>query len=314
MGRLKIYFFVLCFSFVFSTCAKPTARKNQIDRQKHHHTYHYSVHLFSVANLPSEISESSGLVLTSENSLWTHNDSRGKPDIFNLDSLGILKRKITLTNENNIDWEEITKDISGNVYVGDFGNNECKRRQLMIYKIQNPDFIKSDSISAQDIIFTYPDQIDFPPKNHAMNFDAEAMIEFKQSIYVFSKNRSEPYSGYTKLYCLPALPGRYVAQLVDSFYTGHSSVKECSITGAAINKSHSTLVLISHEKIWVFTDFKGDHFFSGNVVELSFYGKNLSMEGVCFKSNNEIYLTEERSAPGSGKLFYLDLTEVLKLE
>jgi hypothetical protein len=254
------------------------------------------------------------LILTSPNSLWTHNDSRGKPDIFNIDSLGTLQRKITLSNENNIDWEEITKDISGNVYIGDFGNNECKRRQVMIYKIPNPDLVKSDTVSAQDIIFTYPDQFDFPPKNKHLNFDAEAMIEFKQSIYIFSKNRSDPYSGYSKLYRVPALPGRYVAQLVDSFYTGHAGIKENSITGAAINNSHTTLVLISHEKIWVFTGFTGENFFNGNVTELSFFGQGFSMEGVCFKSENELYLTEERSAPGSGKLFYLDLKEILELK
>ena len=296
------------------SCNKASIRENRIDREKHHHTYHYTVHLSSQGNLPSAISESSGLISTSPNSLWTHNDSRGNPEIFNIDSLGALKRKITLGNENNIDWEEITKDIGGNVYIGDFGNNECKRRQEMIYKIPNPDLVTTDTIAAQDIIFTYPDQFDFPPENKKMNFDAEAMIEFKQSIYIFSKNRSDPYSGYSKLYRVPALPGRYIAQLVDSFYTGHNSVKENSITGAAINNSHTTLVLISHEKIWVFTGFTGDHFFSGNVRELSFYGKNLSMEGVCFKSENELYLTEERSAPESGKLFYLNLSAILELK
>jgi hypothetical protein len=313
MGRLKRLIFIFCIPLIAATCSKPTVRKNKIDKEKHHHTYRYTVHLFPVADLPPEISESSGLIMTGTNSFWTHNDSRGKPDLFNIDSLGILKRKITLSNENNIDWEEITRDISGNVYLGDFGNNECKRRQEMIYKIPNPDHVKSDTLSAQDIIFTYPDQFDFPPENSNMNFDAEAMIEFKQSVYIFSKNRSEPYSGYSKLYRVPALPGRYVAQLVDSFYTGHAGIKENSITGAAINNSHTTLVLISHEKIWVFSNFTGDHFFEGNVTELSFYGKNLSMEGVCFKSENELYLTEERSAPGSGKIFYLNLKEILEL-
>jgi hypothetical protein len=38
-------------------------------------------------------------------------------------------------NAENIDWEEITKDKEGNLYIGDFGNNENKREDLCIYKI-----------------------------------------------------------------------------------------------------------------------------------------------------------------------------------
>jgi hypothetical protein len=305
---------VFCAVFIFSGCTKRSASKNKIDQVKHKHSVSFVVHLFPIAKLPDVISESSGLVLTNPNSLWTHNDSRGKPEIFNLDSSGIYRRKITLRNEPNVDWEEITKDADGNVFVGDFGNNECKRRGLMIYKFTNPDLIQTDSLSAQDIFFSYPDQHDFPPAADEMNFDAEAMMVLNQSIYIFSKNRSTPYSGYTKLYKVPAVPGNYIAQLADSFYTGHNSVKECSITGAAINNSHTILVLTSHEKIWVFTNFTDDKFFDGNIKELSFFGKDLSVEGVCFKSEKEIYLTEERSAPGEGKLFYLDLSEILELK
>jgi sugar lactone lactonase YvrE len=35
----------------------------------------------------------------------------------------------------NIDWEDITKDKDGNLYVGDFGNNDNERKDLCIYKI-----------------------------------------------------------------------------------------------------------------------------------------------------------------------------------
>jgi hypothetical protein len=35
---------------------------------------------------------------------------------------------------NNIDWED-TKDKNGNLYVGDFGNNDNERKDLCIYKI-----------------------------------------------------------------------------------------------------------------------------------------------------------------------------------
>ncbi len=318
--NLQKIILVFCVLFGFSGCGNHAEQKinsvskNLIEEIKHKHSVSYIVHLFPIADLPSEISESSGLVMSSPNSLWTHNDSRGEPKIFNLDTLGNLRRAITFTNEPNIDWEEITKDEKGNFYVGDFGNNDCKRHGLRINKFSNPDLDKTDSIAAQDIDFSYPDQLDFPPSIEKMNFDAEAMVAFNNVIYLFSKNRTDPYTGYSKLYELPAIPGNHVAQLVDSLYTGKGPVKECSITGAAINDSHTILVLISHEKIWVFTHFVGNKFLDGNMTELSFSEKGLSMEGVCFKSENELYLTEERSEPGSGKLFYLDLSGILKLQ
>jgi sugar lactone lactonase YvrE len=31
-------------------------------------------------------------------------------------------------NAENNDWEDITKDIHGNIYVGDFGNNDNDSR------------------------------------------------------------------------------------------------------------------------------------------------------------------------------------------
>jgi hypothetical protein len=32
----------------------------------------------------------------------------------------------------NIDWEDITKDKDGNLYVGDFGNNDNERKFMYL--------------------------------------------------------------------------------------------------------------------------------------------------------------------------------------
>lgn len=311
---MKNYFFALfCGLILCTSCVKKKMPRNKVDVIVHHHSQKFVVHLITLGSLPDAVGESSGLEMMQANSLWTHNDSRGTPDIFNVDSLGKFKRKITLRNEPNVDWEEITSDGKGSVFIGDFGNNECKRRECMIYKIPDPDKITSDSVDGKDIIFTYPDQTVFPPEDANLNFDVEAMVHSGNALYLFSKNRSIPYTGYSKLYKLPDQPGNYVAQLLDSVYTGAGEIKNFSITGAALNADHSLLVLISHERMWIFSHFKGDDFFGGDVKEVSFFGKGLSMEGVCFRSENEIYLTEERSGPNTGKLFCIDLSELLAL-
>src|SRR5687767_3235735 len=116
-----------------------------------------------IAPLPDTNKESSGLERTGVNCFWSHNDSGGEPELYNFDSTGTLLRILRITNATNVDWEEITTDTAGNMYIGDFGNNNCDRANLVIYKISNPDSIPGNSATAEAIRFTYPDQYAFPP-------------------------------------------------------------------------------------------------------------------------------------------------------
>ena len=262
------------------------------------------------ATLPTIINESSGLETSKANSLWTHNDSGGQPDLYNIDTNGVLLKTLHVSNATNVDWEEVAYDTAGNFFACDFGNNNNDRQDLVIYKIVNPDLISGNSVAAQLIHFTYPDQHGFPPPQSQRNFDMEAMIVMKDSLYLFSKNRTNPYSGYSKEYRLPTVPGTYVATLVDSFYTGSGQLDDYSFTAADITNSHDSLVIISHFRLWLFTNFTGTNFFSGNVQEFIFSSAT-KKEGVCFKSANELYLTDEYNGNGTGKLYYLKFPIVI---
>jgi hypothetical protein len=263
------------------------------------------------ASLPSGINESSGLETTRPNSLWTHNDSGGQPELYNIDTNGVLVKTLHVTNATNTDWEEVANDTSGNMFIGNFGNNNNDRQDLVIYKIQNPDLVSGNSVAAQQIHFSYPDQFAFPPSNDKKNFDMESMIAMNDSLYLFSKNRTTPYTGYSKLYRLPAVPGTYVAQLVDSFYTGNGAQDDFSLTGADITNSHDTLVLISHFRLWVFTGFTGTDFFNGAVQQFIFSGISSKKEGICFKSATDLLLTDEETVNGTRKLYEINLSGVL---
>jgi hypothetical protein len=59
--------------------------------------------------------------------LWVIEDSNANK-IYGLNPKGKLEKSITIQNAENIDWEEITKDKEGNLYIGDFGNNENKEK------------------------------------------------------------------------------------------------------------------------------------------------------------------------------------------
>jgi hypothetical protein len=263
------------------------------------------------AVLPAIVDESSGLETNSRNKIWTHNDSGGNSELYETDSTGNLIRTLQITNAINDDWEDLAQDSSGNYYIGNFGNNNNDRQDLKIYKIPNPDSISGNTVNADVINFIYPDQNAFPPPNAERNFDAEAFIAMNNSLYIFTKNHTNPFNGYTKLYKLPDGAGTYVAQLLDSFYAGPGPYPLSSVTAAEISPDHSHLFLLGYTQCWLFSNFSGEDFFSGTVQNLTFNGAVTQKEGACFISNTELYLSDELNMTVGGNLYYLDLQAVI---
>lgn len=250
-----------------------------------------SMPLTAIAPMPAILEESSGLIRTGPNKLWSHNDSGGEAKLYCFDTTGAVVRTLTISNASNVDWEEVTRDDSGNVYIGDFGNNSNNRTNLRIYKVGDPDQVVGDSTVAEIIDFSYPDQAAFPPPDSLLKFDMEAMVAYGDSLYLFSKNRTSPYDGYTRRYRLPQAPGTYVATLVDSFYAGPGPQTSDWICGAALSPDKEHLLLVSYPKAWLFSCFEGADFFGGAVVELSY--NFTQKEAVAWRDNHVAYLTDE---------------------
>jgi hypothetical protein len=258
-----------------------------------------TVHPILVTPLPDTLSESSGIEVNSLNSIWTHNDSGDLPHIFKIDTLGNLLRILNISDVTATDIEGMAQDDKGNYYLGDFGNNFNNRQDLKIYKIPNPDSISGDSVLPGLIYFNFPDQLSFPPAAADMNFDCEAMFHFKDSLYLFSKNRG--ISTYCKMYRLPDQPGTYPAQLIDSFNTVRW------ITAADISPSGKSMVLLSYDQLWLFTKFTDTDFFGGNSLKLAMVTSQ--KEAIVFYNNTEVYITDERFFGIGGNLYSLDLKQ-----
>lgn len=266
-----------------------------------------TISLVVKAGLPTVLDESSGLAVSDRNHIWSHNDSGGNPELYEFDSAGSLLRTLHIQNAFNRDWEELTRDTAGNIYIGDFGNNNNARTNLVIYKIANPDTVVATSVIPQNISFTYPDQHAFPPADSLLDFDMEAMFWYRGSIYLFSKNRTSPYDGYTKMYTLPDSAGTYTATLVDSFYTGAGPLYLSWVTAADISPDGKHVALLVGNGFFVFSDFTGDNFFGGTNQKFTF--ANITQrEAIAFISNDELYLSEEGT---TGKLYYTTLRELL---
>tara|TARA_R110000744_G_scaffold113644_1_gene212807 strand:- start:319 stop:1500 length:1182 start_codon:yes stop_codon:yes gene_type:complete len=159
--------------------------------------------------LPDEVFETSGLIYFNE-SLITHNDSGNEPILYELDTLDLsIKRRITISNIDNIDWEAITQDEEF-IYIGDFGNNLGTRIDLAIHRVSKEDLISFDAVEATTINFSYEDQVDFT-NNGNSDWDAEAFFIINNQFVVLTKQWK---SFGSVAYTLPISPGVHIANRV----------------------------------------------------------------------------------------------------
>jgi len=159
--------------------------------------------------LPDEVFETSGLIFFNE-SLITHNDSGNEPILYELDTLNqSIKRRITISNVDNIDWEAITQDEEY-IYIGDFGNNLGTRVDLAIHRISKEDFISFDAVEATSINFSYEDQEDFT-NNGNSDWDAEAFFILNNQFVILTK-QWKSFGSFA--YTLPITPGIHAANRV----------------------------------------------------------------------------------------------------
>lgn len=239
------------------------------------------------SKLSDSIIENSGLVAFN-NLLWTHNDNHDTT-LYGLNSYGKILTQIKLNKVKNTDWEEITQD-STHLYLGDFGNNyQGNRTDLHILRIEKNSFLNNIPV-IDTISFSYSNQSDFGiQKINTTDFDCEAFIVTKDSIYLFSKQWK---AKKTAVYSLPKTPGNHIAQLRETL-----TVKGL-ITGATLISSINKIVLCGYSKklkpfIYLLYDYKNNHFSTGNKRKIKLALPFHQVEGITTQDGKLFYLTNE---------------------
>ncbi len=257
-----------------------------------------------IADLPKTLNEASGIETNHHSNLiWMINDSGNASKLFGLSSDGKIKKELKIHAKNN-DWEDLASDKEGNMYIGDFGNNTNKRKNLAILKVSADSLNNKGKVDIERISFNYPNQNKFPPKKKYLYFDCEAFFHFNDSLYIFTKSRVKDDFGKTNLYSIPAKQGNHTAKYVSSFNS--CSKLDCWITSADISDDGKKVVLLNSKSVWVFTNFKGTNFFSGTTTEFPL-NHNSQKESVCFKNNNTLYITDEKAHGVDGNMYEFKL-------
>ena len=237
----------------------------------------------AIARLPDHLKESSGLLPASNGTFWTLLDGGNPSVLYRLAPDGTLVDSLSLALPNQ-DWEDLTKDPAGNIFIADIGNNLSKRQNLRIFRL-------STDGEVDTIIFSYPDQQSFPPQEkEERNYDSEALIWRNGRLQLFSKSYGDKV---VRQYSLPDTAGRYIAQLEETLKM------KGLITGAALRPDGQELALLSYGKLYIFDVTKEGKLLENPQRCINLPGRGQT-EGITYINNSDLLLTNEE-----GRLFYV---------
>lgn len=264
-------FYMLLFSMKVALCnCHSEIHKSGFEKAKAQYTITKTGQLAAVTN------ESSGLAPAAQPGYyWTHNDSGGKPELYKIDKTGKVFDSLTVNDSKNVDWEELTKDDKGYIYIGDFGNNSHARKNLTIYK-------HKDGELTEKIYFRYADQKEFPANEKI--FDCEAFFWFNNNLYLFSKDHTKKH--LTKLYILPQKPGDYTVSPKDSIFI------KSPVTAADVSPDGKEFALLTYGKIFTFEVANGRIDFSKPKGCIKI-GRNQA-EAISYTGNTNFIITNEQ--------------------
>jgi hypothetical protein len=141
--------------------------------------------------------ELSGIAASRHNPgvLYVHNDSGDAPQIYAINEKAQLLGVCHIDGAIERDWEDIAVGPGPDpnrsyVYIGDIGDNEAKRPEVIVYRVPEP---KVDAVTPFDQMAISPAQalrFAYPDKPH----DAETLLvdPLTRDIYIISKRELAP--------------------------------------------------------------------------------------------------------------------------
>jgi hypothetical protein len=229
------------------------------------------------------LSECSGVVASRQHPgiLWTHSDGGGgrKQTVF----LYAVERTGRTVGEFRIsghleDWEDIAIDESNRLYIGDLGNNDKARRELAVYRVDEPD----PTSKVKNILIKDAWRLRFPEAP----FDSESLFVWNGHGYIVSKVTNDERA---QIYSFPLAVRKepVVLELVAT------TKIESPVAGADISPDGKLLAFIAKSGAFVYR-IDGDPARAGKGKPYQRKFKDSKAEGCTFVPDGLLVTAEDR--------------------
>jgi hypothetical protein len=248
----------------------------------------------------SHVKEASALIKSRkhEGLYYTLCDANNPAELYAIDEKGKLHATLRLANVPNIDWEALTSDDEGNIYVGDIGNNLHRHRERSIYRIVEPaQFTGKSPTDPQVVTVTGTWRYTYPRKA----FDAESLILADEQFWIISKAR---HMGETQLYRLPVAGEGKSQPIIE---VGKLPKELLMIADASLSPDRQRLALVNkfYAVIYPLERGKVEEILT---LEPVFYEFDLfKVEGCAWEGNDLMMIAEDR------KVYRLPMSTTNKL-
>jgi hypothetical protein len=179
--------------------------------------------------------ECSGLVASRRfpDVFWTHNDSGNTGTLYGVRRDGSVIGKWNVVGRKLWDWEDITTDDAGNLYLADTGDNWLKRPAVFVHQIKEPD----PATHGGPIAIEHSWRLHFPsgPRN------CESIAIFEGHAYIVSKWSNAP----AEVFRFPLIPTTNVVTL--EFVTQTTITSAVTCMAISPGAGPKVLALISPE-------------------------------------------------------------------
>jgi len=253
--------------------------------------------------LSDELKEISGIQFINDSLLVAHNDGGNGPMLYLLNpNSGKIIKRVVVKGVKNTDWEDIALD--GNyLYIGNFGNNENKRKNLSIIRVSWKDALVKDTVNSEFMTFEYGDQKAFPPEKKALNFDTECMVFADGFLWLFTKNRTDPFDGISNVYRVKFQENTHAILKKEYFIKiGSKGWMFDSVTGGDFAYGYFYLTTYNRVLKYLFSEGKF------TLVKQYKYNEYNQKEAITVIKDDQIYVANEfQKVLGKQKLYRISL-------
>ena len=228
------------------------------------------------------MTEVSGVVASRKypGTFWIHTDGGKQPFLVAINRDGGTIAKFDVFARFT-DWEDIAIDDQGHLFLGDLGNNDGERKELRVYRVNEPDPACMGKKPKLRPDLTW--HLKFPQQP----FDCESLFIVGTNGFVISKLFNNEHA---RVYRFPLAPSKEAVTLVEVGVLPITS----PVTGADVSKDGKLLGIVAKHGAHVFR-IDGDPANAGRLGRWFTPLANHHIEGCTFVEDGLLATAETRS-------------------